>query len=97
MRPLGFIGRRARMKRSRSLALMVTALAGSAALVLIVPGCAMTDNRSIDVARLGSANRVEIYEGGRPVLERAVVAGSPEKRAIADCCSPIRPDGSRRA
>ncbi len=72
------------MKRSLIVASVVTALAGSAAFVLIVPGCAMTDNRSIEVARLGPANRVEVYEGGRPVLERPIAAGSPEERAIAD-------------
>jgi hypothetical protein len=72
------------MKRSLILALMVTSLAASAAFVLIAPGCAMTNNRSIDVARLGPANRVEVYEGGRPMVDRTVAAGSPEERAIAD-------------
>jgi hypothetical protein len=72
------------MKRWLILGLMVTATGGSAAFMLILPGCAMTDHRSIDVARLGPANRVEIYEGGRPVLERTVAAGSPEEGAIAD-------------
>lgn len=44
----------------------------------------MTNDRSIDVARLGPANRVEVYEGGRPVVERTVTAGSRDERAIAD-------------
>jgi hypothetical protein len=72
------------MKRSLILATMVGVLASWAAFVLIVPGCTLTNHRSIDVDRLGPANRVEVYEGGRPVVERTIAAGSPEERAIAD-------------
>ncbi len=51
------------------------------ALLPSVPACSMA-TRTVDVNRLGPANRVEIYEGGRPVHERPVAAGSAEEQAI---------------
>lgn len=71
------------MKRSSFPAFMATAPAGLVAFLLIVPGCAIT-GRSIEVALLDPADRVEVFEGGRPVLDRPIAAGSHEERAIAD-------------
>jgi len=51
-------------------------------ILLSFPACSVT-TRTVDVARLGPAKQVQIYEGGRPVLDRPVAAGSAEERAVA--------------
>ncbi len=50
--------------------------------LLFVAACSVA-TRTVDVPKLGPANQVEIYEGGKPVLDRPVVAGSAEERAVS--------------
>jgi len=48
-----------------------------------VAGCQTLGHRSVDLTRLTSPDRVEIYQGGRTVAEHAVVPGSPEDSSIS--------------
>jgi hypothetical protein len=50
--------------------------------VLVGSGCSLA-SRSIDVARLGSPNQIELHEGGRAVVERPIVAGSKEEQIVS--------------
>ena len=45
-------------------------------------GCS-TVQRTVDVAKLGPASQIVVYEEGRLVFERAVAEGSVEEKAVA--------------
>lgn len=44
-------------------------------------GCAMA-GQTVEVGKLGHATHILVYEGGKPVSERAIAAGSREDRII---------------
>jgi hypothetical protein len=70
-----------RMNRYRIVRFKALALVVAGALLLGVPAC-VTTPRTINVAKLGRANRIEVYENGKPVLDRVVAAGSAPDRAV---------------
>ena len=51
------------------------------ALLLVVSACSMA-TRTVDMTRLGPANQVQIYEGGKPILDRPVASGSKDEQAV---------------
>jgi hypothetical protein len=51
------------------------------ALMLFVSACSIA-TRTVDVAKLGPSNQVQIYEGGKPVVDRRVTPGSADERAV---------------
>jgi hypothetical protein len=55
------------MNRSPIVRFKALALVVSGTFLLGVPAC-VTAPRTIDVAKLGPANRIEVYENGKPVL-----------------------------
>lgn len=63
-------------------ALALTILLGGPLLAFV--GCLSTSQRAFTPGRLAPPYRVETYQGGRPVEERAVAPGSAEERAIVD-------------
>jgi hypothetical protein len=69
------------MNRYRIVQFKVLALVLAGALLLGVSAC-VTAPRTINVANLGRADRIEVYENGKPVLDRVVTAGSAPDRAV---------------
>jgi hypothetical protein len=69
------------MNRSRIVPFKAHALVVAGALLPGVPACVRAP-RTINVAKLGRANRIEVYENGKPVLDRVVTAGSAPDRVV---------------
>jgi len=44
-------------------------------------GCSFSPH-NVEVAKLGPANKIEVYKGGQPVIERGVAEGSDEEKAV---------------
>jgi hypothetical protein len=67
--------------RSKYALALATLLGGP---LLAFAGCLSTSQRAFTPGRLAPPFRVETYQGGRPVAERAVAPGSAEERAIVE-------------
>jgi hypothetical protein len=77
-----------RRSRLRALAAVVGAV-----LMSMLVGCSIP-GQTVEVAKLGPATQVSIYEDGRPVSERVIAAGSEEDRII-EAWLRSHPDGWR--
>lgn len=73
--------RRPTMNRSRSVGRSAAILIASASFSFCASGCSLS-TRTIDVAKLGPANQILVYEGGRPIIDRPIAADSAEGLAI---------------
>lgn len=69
------------MDRTWNTPLPVGSAAGGAILVSLLLGCAIA-GQTVEVGKLGPATHILVYEGGKPVSERAIAAGSWEDRVI---------------
>ncbi len=69
------------MDRTRRAPLPVLAAAVGAVLMSMLAGCSIP-RQTVEVAKLGPATEVLVYEDGRPVSDRAIATGSEEDRMI---------------
>ena len=50
-------------------------------ILCFVPACSIA-TRTINVAKLGPANQIEVHERGKPMFEHPITAGSTEDQAV---------------
>ncbi len=81
------------MDRTRKAPLPALAAAGGVIVMSMLAGCSIP-RQTVEVATLGPATQILVYEEGRPVSERAIAAGSEEDR-IVDAWLRSHPDGWR--
>lgn len=81
------------MNRTTSAPLPVLAAAAVAILMSMLAGCSIP-RQTVEVAGLGPATQILVYERGRMVSERSIAAGSEEDR-IVEAWLRSHPDGWR--
>ena len=50
-------------------------------MLVLISGCSNT-GQTIDVTKLGPAREIVVYQGGKPIIERSIAAGSDEELAV---------------